>query len=229
MQFRIILQRSCWYLACAGVAVCVLSWGMASFSLVQTSTASSDSEKSEILPLVLSDSEKQWLEETPSPTASWAGRWATIGEGRGVGLREVLVDMNETAMDGWGTVSIHRVVFAGWPWKAFRGKDVWTMSGVPSKPHDMIKSAQRERYFNEPTPYRWKFFEADFRPSPPFQPILGGFLANTAVFAAPIGMVHWCYLSLRARIRRSRKQCERCKYDLRGVPGNICPECGGSK
>jgi hypothetical protein len=31
----------------------------------------------------------------------------------------------------------------------------------------------------------------------------------------------------RQKLRRSRRQCGRCGYDLRGLAGEGCPECGG--
>lgn len=41
----------------------------------------------------------------------------------------------------------------------------------------------------------------------------------------------WGWIAFRSRPRRQRKrlegQCPHCRYDIRGLPSNRCPECGG--
>ncbi len=60
----------------------------------------------------------------------------------------------------------------------------------------------------------------------PLRPIWSGLAADTAVFAACSWMLAAVLGGARAALRRSRGCCARCGYDLRGLAGAPCPECG---
>ncbi len=60
----------------------------------------------------------------------------------------------------------------------------------------------------------------------PLRPMWPGFALNTLFFAAA-----WLAAVMLARkaqrvLRRLRRRCTRCGYDLRAEPGGGCPECG---
>lgn len=61
----------------------------------------------------------------------------------------------------------------------------------------------------------------------PYLPLLPGVLVNTVLFAAV-----WmgALLAVRRLVRRRAKPgtCEECGYDLRGLSGEKCPECGAA-
>ncbi|MFT3687197.1 MAG: hypothetical protein QM783_20125 [Phycisphaerales bacterium] len=54
-----------------------------------------------------------------------------------------------------------------------------------------------------------------------------GFMVLSAVWGAPvlIAMVIWARDEV--RLRRSGNACGACGYDLQGLAGAVCPECGG--
>jgi hypothetical protein len=62
----------------------------------------------------------------------------------------------------------------------------------------------------------------------PLRPIWRGLMVNTLFYAAlwamVVGLVWW--RPMRRRHRRSRGLCGRCGYDMRGIAGGRCPECG---
>jgi hypothetical protein len=214
-----------WHITSAIIVVCVLSCSMASISLVQSREVTNEPEVADILRNTLSQSDRQWL----ANSSTSIHRYTIVSEASGKGVREVLIHMCESTMHGFGVISVRRVVFAGWPWLAFRSEDAWPMSGLPPVTPRILAILRREQYFIESPPYMWTWSNAAFRPAPPYHPIISGFVANTAVFIAISGLLHWCVLSVRAHIRRSRMQCERCKYDLRGAISNTCPECGNTR
>ena len=58
----------------------------------------------------------------------------------------------------------------------------------------------------------------------PTEPIFG-FFVNTTIYSMvlslPLGL-----FAIRRRLRSRRGKCAHCGYDLKGVTGNSCPECG---
>lgn len=63
----------------------------------------------------------------------------------------------------------------------------------------------------------------------PYQPYWPGMILNSLVGAIGI----WVLVVLPAAVRRARRRrrglCAACGYDLAGVGGGVCPECGGGK
>lgn len=53
-----------------------------------------------------------------------------------------------------------------------------------------------------------------------------GMLGNVAVFAALWGAVLILPGAVRYVSRKRRGQCLKCGYDVRGIGGGVCPECG---
>jgi hypothetical protein len=63
-------------------------------------------------------------------------------------------------------------------------------------------------------------------PAVPYHPVWSGLLLNTLLFAAVwSGAGVFSGIVLR-RWRISQGHCPSCRYDLRGCPDSICPECG---
>lgn len=64
----------------------------------------------------------------------------------------------------------------------------------------------------------------------PLQPIAGGFILNSTLFALVLWTPLFAYKRIRKRCRLKRGLCERCGYDLCGSSqGAVCPECGESR
>ncbi len=61
-----------------------------------------------------------------------------------------------------------------------------------------------------------------------FMPVWRGFALDVGLFGtgwlAAIGGVMWW----RRRNRMRAWMCPKCRYDLRGLPGGVCPECGSA-
>ncbi len=60
----------------------------------------------------------------------------------------------------------------------------------------------------------------------PYIPIALGFVVNTLLYAAFIGLPIAGRSAGRRVIRRKRGHCINCGYDLRGTEHEVCPECG---
>lgn len=76
---------------------------------------------------------------------------------------------------------------------------------------------------NAPVPQR------DRLPSPylPLRPILLGWTVNSLVFSALLAPVLLFPGAIRTLLRRRKGRCEKCGYDLSGLPvASNCPECG---
>jgi hypothetical protein len=62
----------------------------------------------------------------------------------------------------------------------------------------------------------------------PLRPLFPGFALDTAFYAA-IALTLWSAPRLiRRRLRRARRHCPACGYDLKGNTSIVCPECGAS-
>lgn len=103
----------------------------------------------------------------------------------------------------------------GWPWRAWRGADVITAR------HTLYSFSQV--VFRDPTGM------SRFGYLVPYGPVWSGIVGNCLVGAIGI----WSFVVLPAAVRRARRRgrglCVACGYDLAGVGGGVCPECGGGK
>ncbi|MFN9063605.1 MAG: hypothetical protein ACK5W2_00795 [bacterium] len=64
----------------------------------------------------------------------------------------------------------------------------------------------------------------------PTSPLLPGVLISWGFWSVVAGSVLACPMAVRharAAHRRRHGRCTRCGYDLRGLAGGACPECGG--
>jgi hypothetical protein len=62
----------------------------------------------------------------------------------------------------------------------------------------------------------------------PILPLWPGFLVDTAFWGGAAFLVCSVPGFVRRRARRRRGRCVRCGYELAGVGGGVCPECGDS-
>ena len=62
----------------------------------------------------------------------------------------------------------------------------------------------------------------------PVLPLWPGFLVDTAFWGGAAFVVWSGPGFVRRRARRRRGRCVRCGYELAGVGGGVCPECGGA-
>lgn len=60
----------------------------------------------------------------------------------------------------------------------------------------------------------------------PLRPIWPGFAVNSIFYSAGLWLVIFGPLAVRGSVRRRRRLCVRCGYDLRGAAHVVCPECG---
>jgi hypothetical protein len=68
---------------------------------------------------------------------------------------------------------------------------------------------------------------AAFAPRLPLVPLLPGFVYDMLLFGAALWVPLAGFLHFRARALRVRQgHCRHCDYDLRGITGGVCPECG---
>lgn len=129
---------------------------------------------------------------------------------------------------------------SGWPMLAFRcSKWTWTSPQVP-----WTAKAKDSPELTSPF---WQLQRADVRPhgiiplhwaadllptrlkaaSLPALPIWRGFLVDTAIYTACLGIPWRTWIVIRRRRRRHHSQCLRCGYALAGLAeGAVCPECG---
>jgi len=69
-----------------------------------------------------------------------------------------------------------------------------------------------------------------FRAELPLCPVWPGFLVNTVFYALILFPLVQIPFVVRRLIRRRRRRCPQCGYDLRGaLPGAGCPECGWNR
>lgn len=63
----------------------------------------------------------------------------------------------------------------------------------------------------------------------PAKPIWPGFLINTLVYLPAAWLLLWTPRFVAGRLRAWRGKCPRCSYDLTGLVGIGCPECGWNR
>lgn len=60
----------------------------------------------------------------------------------------------------------------------------------------------------------------------PYEPIAGGLVVDALVWGGMVMSVWWLASSVRRWRRRAAGRCVACGYELVGVVGGVCPECG---
>ncbi len=145
---------------------------------------------------------------------------------------------------GFSSMGEAKVIRTGWPWYSLRSacmsakngtgfQTTWLQSGIelPGRNVGLDFVTARELQGED--------FAARMVTSKtslaiprrlPVEPLLGGTLANSAIWAAIAGGF-WCLVFLLRRgIRIRAGQCPRCGYSLSGLSkSGICPECGAGR
>lgn len=130
---------------------------------------------------------------------------ANISEMRGSPISEVVpkaVDLDRTVFSGQAA----HITVRGWPLRHSYSAYLINFSStiVPPVPRDAGK---------------------------PWAGVLwDGLLVDTALFTLPVigaaALMRWASLALKRRRRVRTWRCVQCGYDLRGLSGEVCPECG---
>jgi hypothetical protein len=111
-------------------------------------------------------------------------------------------------------------VAAGWPLPAVWGWETTTSQFNSATGALTLVTLQESGLFAPPR---------TLAPPParfPYLPVWPGFLLNSLLYAAPWALVLVAPRAVRRWRRRRRGCCMRCGYDLRGLGGAACPECG---
>lgn len=74
-----------------------------------------------------------------------------------------------------------------------------------------------------------EFDEFDIRGRVPVHPIWIGMGINTLFYSSAWLGALICCTRIRCARRVARGECARCRYDLRGCTGSLCPECGWTR
>lgn len=62
----------------------------------------------------------------------------------------------------------------------------------------------------------------------PLRPVWPAFMANVSVYATCFAIAQLGVGVVRRRFRTRPEGCQACGYDVGGLAGGVCPECGGS-
>jgi hypothetical protein len=118
---------------------------------------------------------------------------------------------------------------AGWPMRSMRGCVEYRAGGPPAR----ISSTPAFGATAPPVTVRVEHGAEVFKdgagghlPMISLVPIATGFLVNTLCFATSLAMLVMTWKAISSRFRRRAGVCPVCKYDLRGMAHERCPECG---
>lgn len=158
-----------------------------------------------------------------------------------VGSLDSQAFFNQNTPPNWaGTISVDfregfdQVISTatGWPFRAFRGEQWirWSPAPIPALPQVTLGPNAIPVLVPEPmerTVSLWLVADTVSGSwAIPYAPIWRGLSSDLLIFAAFWFLV-LSLASLRRALRRRRGLCNRCAYDLKGLPpGSPCPECG---
>lgn len=121
----------------------------------------------------------------------------------------------------------------GWPLRSFEvvivvcqsaPDEATILQAFANNPHDPWGILVRGAW---PKPARDVISILDTPQWLPLRPVPFGFFGNTLLYACTVWLAVRGAGQVRRLIRRSRRCCVNCGYDLRGTPSNVCSECGG--
>jgi hypothetical protein len=106
----------------------------------------------------------------------------------------------------------------GWPWTSWSAKHF-------AEPSAEGVAIRREHFVivSDPTGFDDEGIVV------PYQPVWSGIILNSLVGAAGTWALIFLPSAVRTVRRRRRGRCVACGYDLAGVDGGECPECGGGR
>ncbi len=111
---------------------------------------------------------------------------------------------------------------AGWPCRAVVERSYFLVPGGRFVP---IPNADVSIRWGGQKPYRPG---EDGNRSLPVVPVWGGFLVDAAAFGLVWGLLIVGVRLVGRCVRRARPGCAKCGYDLSGLTGDVCPECGSA-
>lgn len=148
------------------------------------------------------------------PPMDWNGkflqRWWSVGKTRETISEMAWIGSRPGLVEGGGRQAYYSGFSAGWPLRSLGGTDSIDTSLASRAPWPLV---------DVPSWIKRGGFKV------PVQPLWGGLLVNTAVFAVPVLGVVWGAAWWRRRGRLKRGECLTCGYP--NLPGAVCPECGG--
>ncbi len=106
---------------------------------------------------------------------------------------------------------------AGWPWLAVVSR---ACSGLPVAPKPVSGADWSIRLGNA--------FEEWSGKTIAFAPVWPGFGMDVVVYGGMWAMMVVSAIAIRRRLRVGVGRCATCRYDLSGLTGGVCPECGSA-